>query len=927
MSIFHTRLSATHIRAGEILAQIIDCNSLRYRIAFVEYTDLGSTVCPGGGEMDFGDGSEPVRFTPCQPDYYEDLGDLVALNIFYVEHTFPGPGIYVIRYLEANRNDGIANMDNSVNTKFYVESQIYIDPFLKCNNSPKLLNPPLDRACVGKAFYHNPAAFDPDGDSLSYEITINKQDIDYPVANYQFPNVYDLGAYPGATTEDGLGPPTYTLDVVSGDLIWDAPGGEGEYNIAFLIKEWRFVPELGEWVKMGYVTRDMQILVEECENDKPELTIPNDTCVRAGTLLEADFTAIDPDGDDVTISAFGGPFELPSSPASYSPSPDNPQQSPAVTHFTWQTNCDHVRDRAYQITVKAKDSPPKEKGASLVDFKNWFITVVAPEPEGLTITYQAGRKVILNWDDYECRDNAESMQIWRRVDSYPFEPGPCDVGMPYYAGYELIGRTTIDQTEFTDNNSGGGLEYGATYCYRIVAEFPLPNGGESYVSDEVCVTIEEDHQRFGPVITKVSITETDMENGVVELQWTSPFDADPAVYPPPYTYRLYRGENGNKDPDDAVPFDVNDTVYTDTGLNTRDYIYNYFVEAFDVNGSVVDSSAWASTVRLNTEPEVSIIGLVWNADVPWSNNTAGYPYHYIYRNRASDADTAEFILIDSVNVNLAGFNYLDSGQFNQVPLIQTQVYCYYVTTQGSYGNPKVIEPLVNNSQKICSQPNDTVPPCIIEGSSIQINKDIDCRTFISDKPCTYDSYEHLVEWEYAESDTCEDDINSYEIWFSATGDEDDFSKIASVSIKSYTHSGLKSFAGCYKIRPIDRSGNIGEFSEKVCYENCPQYELPNVFTPNNDGFNDMFQAFSFPYDKCPRFVKSVDFRVYSRWGEEIFRTGKDEETSIYINWDGRTSNGTILASGVYYYVAEVEYINVDDALTNQEIKGWVQILR
>ena len=186
---------ATHIRAGEITAELISCQNLTYRFTLVGYTDLTSDVLFGGGIMDFGDGTTYEEFTPGSPDVYEDLGDEIALNIFYVDHTFPGPGIYTISYREFNRNPDIINMDNSVNTPFYVETVIIIDPFLGCNNTPILLNPPIDDACIGVTFLHNAGAVDADGDSISYEFTIPKQDVDIPVVNYRFPDENDREMY------------------------------------------------------------------------------------------------------------------------------------------------------------------------------------------------------------------------------------------------------------------------------------------------------------------------------------------------------------------------------------------------------------------------------------------------------------------------------------------------------------------------------------------------------------------------------------------------------------------------------------------------------------------------------------------------------------------------------------------------------------
>ncbi len=53
------------------------------------------------------------------------------------------------------------------------------------------------------------------------------------------------------------------------------------------------------------------------------------------------------------------------------------------------------------------------------------------------------------------------------------------------------------------------------------------------------------------------------------------------------------------------------------------------------------------------------------------------------------------------------------------------------------------------------------------------------------------------------------------------------------------------------------------------------------FTPNGDGYNDLYSAYydSIPNQpditeldptRCPRFVTAVNFYVYNRWGEELY---------------------------------------------------------
>jgi gliding motility-associated-like protein len=64
--------------------------------------------------------------------------------------------------------------------------------------------------------------------------------------------------------------------------------------------------------------------------------------------------------------------------------------------------------------------------------------------------------------------------------------------------------------------------------------------------------------------------------------------------------------------------------------------------------------------------------------------------------------------------------------------------------------------------------------------------------------------------------------------------------------------------------------------------------LPNAFSPNGDGINDVF--------KIPCAEENVYFSVWNRWGIEVYRNEQ------YLNdWDG-TYKGSPLPDGTYYYV-------------------------
>lgn len=82
--------------------------------------------------------------------------------------------------------------------------------------------------------------------------------------------------------------------------------------------------------------------------------------------------------------------------------------------------------------------------------------------------------------------------------------------------------------------------------------------------------------------------------------------------------------------------------------------------------------------------------------------------------------------------------------------------------------------------------------------------------------------------------------------------------------------------------------------------------VPNVFTPNGDGVNDVFRIVGSP--ECVQ-----ELAIYDRWGRELYVT----RTMPFI-WDGRLSNGELAPEGAYVYVIR---------LTNYVRGGTVTLLR
>lgn len=950
---------ATHLRAGNIIVRRIGaCSARKYSITVIVYTNtLNTNVLFGGDQdyLDFGDKSPRIlipEIGPGHPNYSViDQQRGIARAFYTVEYTYGGPGRYTISYVEPNRNEGVLNMDNSVNTTFYIETQIVIDPFLGCSTPADLTIPPIDRACSGKAFFHNPGAYDPDGnDSLSYEMVVPYRDRNATVLNYRAPNdpKFYVDYATGNETDDGT--PNFKIDAFDGTITWDAPGFAGEYNIAFIVREWRKV--LGKWVAMGYVRRDMQIIVEDdCNNQRPDLEVPEDVCIEAGRTLKETIIGTDPDipPDKVKIEAFSQIFELiPSeSPATFSPDPAIFQNSPGKLEFEWNTTCEHIREQPYQVVFKVSDS--RSNGVSLVTYKTWRIKVVGPAPTWNDAQLNlSSRTATIKWDPYTCI-NAEKIQIWRKVDSTSFRPDSCQTGMPEFLGYENIATIAaktaagVQVTQYIDDNEGKGLAPGAMYCYRLVATFALPDGGESYVSKDTCVgPIPADV----PIITHVSVEKTGTTDGQIRVSWKRPFDANKVTYPPPYEYRVYRAVGYTRGADSLLVATLGDTTFLDQGLNTEESIYNYSIAAYSPNSTLenkfVGTSDVASAVRLDTKSQVGQIQLNWTAVVPWSNQIQSHPRHLIYRGPEGSTED-QLVLIDSVDATVDGLIYVDKGQYNNTPLDEGTTYCYRVLTRGGYGNPaKIPEPLENFSQIICVQPGDSIPPC----KPILTVDLLDCDQFkLQQNSCDNSTYTNVLNWTNDASAECQADIASYRIYRSATpGGESVFLAQVPAVQTTYSDVGLPTFARCYTIVAVDRSGNESEPSEPVCNDNCPYYELPNVFTPNGDGKNDEFSAFNIrdylkncpnPEDctipqhlieKCARFVDKVKFKVFNRWGQEVYSYESGSENSIYIDWDGKDEGGVELAPAVYYYVAEVTFFTLDPSNSVKTYKGWVHLV-
>ena len=846
-------VKATHNRAGEITVEFL--GGLSVRATVTTYTVPESPADRDFLEVDWGDGNiDTVQRSNGGGDGVV-IQPGVKRNIYIYEHTYASPSTYRISMEDPNRNGGIINIPNSINVPFYIETEIIIDPFAGPSSTPVLLNAPIDDACVERRYEHNPGAYDPDGDSLSYELVVCAGEFGDPIDNYSFPQ--------------GL-----TINAVTGDLVWDAPTQQGEYNFAIRINEWRRLAN-GVYIPVGYMIRDMQVTVLPCDNNPPIVETIEEICVEAGDTLEFLVQAWDPDGDPVTLTATGGPLEQDISPAFFN-QPVSAQDT-AESTFRWITNCNHVQIQPYTMSFRAEDDPPGND-QELVDYHTTFITVVGPAPENPNANPQ-GDAIQLNWEQSTC-DEVIGYKIYRRIEEYGFEPDTCEVGVPTYTGYVQIGSTDgLGNTTYLDDNNGAGLTMGLEYCYMVVACFP--DGALSYASEEFCAELNRDL----PVITNVSVRNTDEVNGSIYVAWSKPTELDTVQIPGPYEYRVLRSDVTN--PSDfqnvGILFGLNDTLFIDTLMNTQELEFYYKIELFNAepgNEFSVGESEQASSVYIIAIGTDNQVQIVWNETVPWLNDT-----FEVFRQQPDFS----FAYIGETTQN----TYVDSGLANGVEQ------CYLVQSIGNYSIDGVVDPILNWSQESCATPIDSIPPC---------NQDLTVES---------DCEELLNNLSWTQAPECPNDIIEYQVLYTPTfGGALQVIASNEAPWNDYEHGPLENtMAGCYAIAAIDSFQNV-TISDTFCIDACSNYELPNVFTPGGDTYNDLFRPY--PY----AFVESVDMKIYNRWGLKIFET-----TNPDILWDGTNQDTNLDCSdGVYYYVCTVNEIRLS-GIVPRDLHGFIQLLR
>lgn len=122
-------------------------------------------------------------------------------------------------------------------------------------------------------------------------------------------------------------------------------------------------------------------------------------------------------------------------------------------------------------------------------------------------------------------------------------------------------------------------------------------------------------------------------------------------------------------------------------------------------------------------------------------------------------------------------------------------------------------------------------------------------------------------------------------------------------------SGIGNYVVTYSTSDVSLCPNSSSVSIEICGETS--IFIPNVFTPNGDNSNDVFNIKG-------ENILSIDAKIFNRWGQLIYSWN-----AVKGFWDGRTTSGIEAADGTYYYLIKIIDLNNDEYVKH----GIVTLLR
>lgn len=134
------------------------------------------------------------------------------------------------------------------------------------------------------------------------------------------------------------------------------------------------------------------------------------------------------------------------------------------------------------------------------------------------------------------------------------------------------------------------------------------------------------------------------------------------------------------------------------------------------------------------------------------------------------------------------------------------------------------------------------------------------------------------------------------------------------SVEGWYNVALKNEAGCLGIDSV-----FVTFNEEPGIEPSEYFYIPNAFTPNNDGINDIFKPIQTTHST--QTIHTYNLQVFNRGGLKVF-----DSEDVNSGWDGKSQNDNCPA-GVYVYEIIFEIRGMQGGVAKRVITGMVLLVR
>jgi hypothetical protein len=257
---------ATHMSGGEIYWDCIGPN--QYRITLTIYRDCAGISLDNGYDLDISSpcGTHTLHVnTPggtelsqlCDQELSNSTcngGSLPGIQqyIYTGTITLPPCDSWTISWTEIYRNNAIVNLQAPGTLEMYIQAELN-NADAPCNDSPEFTNTAIPYVCLGYPISYSYGAYDPEGDSLTYQLIGARVGGANPISY--------VAPFTGAEPITGI-----TLDPQTG-LVEFTLNTAGNWVVVVQVNEYDSLGNL-----IGTVMRDMQFIAYPCTNVPPDPT-------------------------------------------------------------------------------------------------------------------------------------------------------------------------------------------------------------------------------------------------------------------------------------------------------------------------------------------------------------------------------------------------------------------------------------------------------------------------------------------------------------------------------------------------------------------------------------------------------------------------------------------------------------------------------